>query len=120
MHMSRGQRLASLGLGLLVAWTSTCLLANQGRIRSLVLLVCSTIMTSIVSRLLDFNSPTCLLNPMSGRMQAPVFSFLILGVYLLVRLVHGVYTFNSYPSAIPELHLEVEEARRDLARKGVR
>ncbi|KAL6764595.1 hypothetical protein V8C86DRAFT_2431221 [Haematococcus lacustris] len=41
-----------------------------------------------------------------------------LGVFLLVRLVHGVITFNSCPEALESLQKELAVAKEDLINSG--
>ncbi|PNW78851.1 hypothetical protein CHLRE_09g392245v5 [Chlamydomonas reinhardtii] len=57
--------------------------------------------------------------PKVSAFTAPVWMAFLLAGYLLARLVYGVLTFKSYPSAIADLQREVQEARLGLQAMGV-
>ncbi|RCN50233.1 Dolichol-phosphate mannosyltransferase subunit 3 [Ancylostoma caninum] len=52
-------------------------------------------------------------------LYAPVYAVLLLGVYAVVSVVHGVLTFNDCPAAKDELLQEIKEAREDLKKRKV-
>lgn len=49
----------------------------------------------------------------------PVVACGAVAAYLLVRLIHGVATFRSYPEALDELKREVQDARQGLKEMGI-
>ncbi|KAL6739618.1 hypothetical protein Aduo_013052 [Ancylostoma duodenale] len=52
-------------------------------------------------------------------LYAPVYAVLLLGVYAVASVVHGVFTFNDCPAAKEELLQEIKEAREDLKKRRV-
>ena len=50
---------------------------------------------------------------------APLWALVILGLYCLAQLIHGVANFNDCQTASDELRKEIEEARSDLRVKGI-
>ncbi|CAJ0602715.1 unnamed protein product [Cylicocyclus nassatus] len=52
-------------------------------------------------------------------LYAPIYAVLLLGVYALTSVVHGVMTFNDCRDAKEELVREIKEAREDLKKKKI-
>ncbi len=53
-------------------------------------------------------------------LATPVILVGMFGVYALAVLVYRVATFNDCEEAAKELRKEIEEAKRDLAKKGLK
>ena len=51
--------------------------------------------------------------------QLPFWALISFGAYLLGKLGYGVLTFNDVPEAHEELMAQIQEARKDLKKKGV-
>lgn len=54
-----------------------------------------------------------------ARAQLPFWALVSFGSYLLFKLGWGVFTFNDVPAAYDELMGQIDEAKRDLRKKGV-
>ena len=50
---------------------------------------------------------------------APLVALLLFGLYMLVRLVYGVLTFEDHPHAASALEKEVFEARAEMKERGI-
>ena len=50
---------------------------------------------------------------------APLWAIVAIGLYLLSVLILGVISFKDCPQAAVELESEVEEAKRDLRKRGI-
>ncbi|GFT34697.1 dolichol-phosphate mannosyltransferase subunit 3 [Nephila pilipes] len=48
----------------------------------------------------------------------PVYGVIGFGLYSLVIVLYRVFTFNDCPEAAKELKMEIEMAKKDLAKKG--
>lgn len=51
--------------------------------------------------------------------QLPFWALVSFGAYLLFKLGFGVLTFNDVPQAHNELMRQIDEARKDLKKRGV-
>ncbi|TGZ46612.1 Dolichol-phosphate mannosyltransferase subunit 3 [Temnothorax longispinosus] len=49
----------------------------------------------------------------------PVISLFLFGLYAVTVILYRVFTFNTCESAAIELQQQIEEAKKDLQRKGV-
>ena len=50
---------------------------------------------------------------------APIFAIVILGIYLLSRLILGVLAFEDCPDAAKEIDAQIAEAKTDMKRRKV-
>lgn len=54
-----------------------------------------------------------------GLVLAPLIALVVLGLYLLLRLVTGVLSFQDCPEAAKELETQIKEARVELSRRKI-
>ncbi|ETN68348.1 Dolichol-phosphate mannosyltransferase subunit 3 [Necator americanus] len=52
-------------------------------------------------------------------LYAPIYAVLLLGIYAMASVVHGVLTFNDCQAAREELVKEIKEAREDLKKRKI-
>lgn len=50
---------------------------------------------------------------------APLVALILLGLYLLFRLLYGVLTFGDHPHAAVALEKEVAKAKIELKKRGI-
>ena len=50
---------------------------------------------------------------------APVWAILMLGLYAVFSVLHGVANFRDCPDAAAEIEQQVVEARKELKRRGI-
>ena len=50
---------------------------------------------------------------------APVWGVLTLGVYLLTRLIIGVFTYQDCPEAAEEIEKQIAEARAEMKKRRI-
>ncbi len=50
---------------------------------------------------------------------APIFAIILLGIYLLSRLILGVLAFEDCPAAAKEIDTQITEAKTEMKRRKV-
>ena len=50
---------------------------------------------------------------------APIFAIIVLGIYLLSRLIFGVLAFEDCPAAAKEIDAQITEAKTEMKRRKV-